>query len=60
MMLRGAKNAMIVADHSKIGRTGFSRVREQLDRIQLVTGGGAEEALEALQEAGVQITRVSC
>lgn len=60
MMLRGAKNAMIVADHSKIGRTGFSRVREQLEQIRLVTGGGGEEALEALREAGVRITQVSC
>lgn len=57
MMMRSAKNIMIVADRSKIGRTGFTRVREQLGNINLVTDGGDPAALDALGEVGVRIKK---
>lgn len=55
MMLRGAKKAMIVADHNKIGRTGFTRVCDCTADICLVTDGGQAAALTALADMGVKI-----
>ena len=55
MMMRSAKKIMVVADRSKIGRTGFTRVRDNLDKICLVTDGGEAQHLAALTEAGVRI-----
>lgn len=57
MMMRSAKNIMIVADRSKIGRTGFTRVREQLSGINLVTDGGDQTALDGLGGVGVKIKK---
>ena len=57
MMMRSAKNIMIVADRSKIGRTGFTRVREQLSGINLVTDGGDQAALDGLGGVGVKIKK---
>ena len=55
MMMRGSKKSMVAADRSKIGRTGFTRVRDNLDKICLVTDGGEAEHLTALAEMGVRI-----
>lgn len=55
MMLRGAKRAMVVADRSKIGRAGFTRVCQCVQGMYLVTDGGDDEALASLAAMGVQI-----
>ena len=55
MMMRGAKKIMVAADRSKIGRTGFTRVRDNLDKICLVTDGGEAEHMAALADVGVRI-----
>ena len=55
MMLRSAKHAMIVADQTKIGRTGFTRVCDCAPNTCLVTDGGSPEAISALAELGVRI-----
>lgn len=56
MMAAGAKNKLIVADQSKIGRAGFSRVCECGADFVLVTNtGGDVQALEQLLECGVNI-----
>jgi len=57
MMIAGAKNKLIAADGSKIGRAGFSRVCECSGELILVTdGSGDEEALSQLVECGVRVT----
>ena len=56
IMLSAAKRTIIAADHTKIGRAGFTRVSEISDKICLVTdsiGEGQESA--ALREAGADI-----
>lgn len=55
MMLRGAKQAMVAADRSKIGRAGFTRVCQCVPGMYLVTDGGDDEALADLAAMGVQI-----
>jgi len=56
MMISGAKHAIVMADNTKIGRTGFSRVCECSDRLCLVTDRKApREALEALKTCGVKV-----
>ena len=55
MMLRGAKQAMVVSDSSKIGRAGFTRVCPCVPGMYLVTDGGDSEALAAMATMGVRI-----
>ena len=55
MMIRGAKFAMIVADRSKIGKAGFTRVSECGGSTCLVTDGGDTAALAALSEMSVKL-----
>ena len=55
MMLRGAKQAMVVSDSSKIGRAGFTRVCSCVPGMYLVTDGGDSEALAAMATMGVRI-----
>lgn len=56
MMAAGAKQQLIAADSSKIGRAGFSRVCECSPMLTLVTNdGGDPEALQQLKECGVQL-----
>ena len=56
MMAAGAKQRLIVADSSKIGKAGFSRVCECSALLTLVTNtGGEPEALAQLEETGVSI-----
>lgn len=56
MMAAGAKQRVIVADSTKIGKAGFSRVCECSGLLTLVTNpGGDAEALTQLEETGVSI-----
>ena len=56
IMSAGSKRTLIVADGSKIGRPGFSRVRECGPGLTLVTDATADRnALEGLREQGVEI-----
>ena len=55
MMLRGAKQTMVVSDSSKIGRAGFTRVCACVPGMYLVTDGGDSEALAAMASMGVRI-----
>lgn len=55
MMLRSAKHTMVVADHTKIGRTGFTRVCDCAPNMCLVTDGGPPEAISNLAQLGVRI-----
>ena len=56
MMAAGAKHRLIVADSSKIGKAGFSRVCECSELLTLVTNtGGDRDALAQLEETGVNI-----
>jgi DeoR/GlpR family transcriptional regulator of sugar metabolism len=43
LMIAQAKQVMVVADHTKIGRTGFARVCQRSDTTTLVTDDAAEE-----------------
>lgn len=56
MMAAGAKQRLIVADSTKIGKAGFSRVCECSSLLTLVTNtGGQPEDLAQLEESGVSI-----
>lgn len=56
IMSAGSKRTLIVADGSKIGRPGFSRVRECGPGLTLITDATADrEALASLQSQGVEI-----
>lgn len=56
MMAAGAKQRLIVADSTKIGKAGFSRVCESSSLLTLVTNaGGDRETLAQLEETGVSI-----
>lgn len=56
MMMTNAKNILIAADHSKIGRVGFIRLCSCSDRIRLVTDSLVDqEQLAALSEQGLSI-----
>lgn len=59
MMAAGAKQTIIVADASKIGRAGFSRVCECSEKLMLVTNeGGDRESLAQLRSRGLLINLV--
>lgn len=53
LMIARAKQVMVAADHTKIGRTGFARVCQRSVTTTLVTDSAAERvALEQLKESG--------
>lgn len=57
LMIDGARQVIIAADSTKIGRAGFMRVSDSLDRIHLVTGKDADKSeREALINLGAKIT----
>lgn len=59
MMLRSAKQGVILADHSKIGRAGFSRICESQPPIRLITDSQCDpQAIDALRECGLDVTVV--
>ena len=55
MMMQGAGCTLIAADHSKIGRAGFTRVRDCAPPLCLVTDCADPKALAELQEQGMRI-----
>lgn len=59
MMMDNARNILIVADSTKVGRPGFSWIRDCGGDVHLVTDDGGQAAgLEALRHKGVQVTVV--
>ena len=59
MMLMGAKSILVVADSSKIGNPGFSRVCDCSQRLNLITDTQADpQILAELQELGVDVISV--
>lgn len=59
MMLMGAKSILVVADSSKIGNPGFSRVCDCSQRLNLITDTQADpRILQELRELGVEIVKV--
>ena len=57
MMINGAANVIVAADHTKIGRTGFLRVCECKAGIHLVTDRrDASYGLDELRECGITVT----
>lgn len=59
LMSAGAKQTIIAADGSKIGRAGFSRVSPCSSELMLVTDPSADaEALEALRQQNVNVVFV--
>lgn len=56
VMSAGSKQTLVVADGSKIGRVGFSRVCACTEQLTLVTDESADvQALEQLRSQGVKI-----
>lgn len=59
LMMANAHKRLIAATGNKIGKAGFSRICDSDETIQLVTDTTCQkEALLALQERGVRITKV--
>ena len=59
MMMRGAKQALIAADHTKIGRAGFMKVCDCDNSITLVTDRAERtEELSKLYENGIKVIEV--
>lgn len=58
MMLERAKRTLVVADHTKIGRTGFSRICPLSAIHTLITdNGGNEAAIAAVEQRGIEVVR---
>lgn len=59
MMISGARNVLIAADGTKVGRPGFTWIQDCGEALRLVTDGGDQApSLEALRHKGVQVTVV--
>lgn len=58
MMIEGAAHALIVADNSKIGRAGFSRICECAEKLTLVTDAASPQTMAELSQCGMQIRNV--
>ena len=54
MMMDGAKKILITADRSKIGRTGFTRVRDCVPGLWVVTDSQDPLLRSELTELGIQ------
>ena len=59
MMMDGAKEVLITADHSKIGRTGFTRVRDCVPGVWVVTDRQDPQLCGELAELGIQFLPLS-
>ena len=57
MMIDGAAHALVVADSTKMGRTGFSRICECDEKLTVITNGGNTISNE-LTSCGMQINYV--
>ena len=59
MMIAGAKRALLVADHSKIGHVGFAQVCQYDEKFTLVTDARADEqAVRELADSGLKICSI--
>lgn len=59
MMIAGAKRALLVADHSKIGHVGFAQVCQYDEKFTLVTDARADEqAVRELEDSGLKICSI--
>ena len=59
MMIAHAKHVIIAADHTKIGRAGFTHICDASPEIQLVTNSlCSEDAVRELEQLGVEVTTV--
>lgn len=57
MMIERASNTLIVADHTKIGRVGFTRLHAVDASLQLVTDDKCDrDAVTDLENCGIQVT----
>jgi DeoR family transcriptional regulator of aga operon len=58
-LLRRARQVIVVADSSKIGKVAFARICQLSDVDELITDDGADaDAVSALRESGVEVTTV--
>lgn len=55
MMMNGAKNVLVAADQTKIGRAGFAWICGCNESLRLVTDGGDPNDLASLRGAGVEV-----
>lgn len=56
LMIQRAKQVMVAADHTKIGRTGFARVCQRSNATTLVTNDAANEVeLQMMRDNGWQV-----
>lgn len=59
MMIARSKQLLVAADHTKVGKAGFSRFHNVGPNIRLVTDGAVDgSAVEQLREMGVDVTIV--
>ena len=59
LMMANARKRLIAATGNKIGTAGFSRICDGDETVQLITDSSCnKEALQALQERGVQVIKV--
>ena len=58
-LLQRARQVIVVADSSKIGKVAFARICQLADVDELITDDGADaDALSALRESGIEVTTV--
>ncbi len=56
MMMSRAHRVIIVADHRKIGKAGFSRIQEVNERLCLITDSGCDQSvLSQLEQTGMNV-----
>lgn len=61
LMMERSGRILIAADHTKIGRTGFTHLHDIDASVELVTDTGCEkEAVEGLRELGMYVECVQC
>jgi len=59
MMIERARNTLILADHTKIGRVGFTRIHAITPSMRLITEGKCDKSTAAqLEEHGLAVTVV--
>lgn len=57
MMISGARRVLVAADHSKLGRVGFTKVCDRPENACLVTDGSAQSSdVQMLECAGWRVT----
>jgi len=57
LMMEQARRAVVAADHTKIGRPGFTRICDIGEGLQLVTDGAADvQVLRELERSGMTVT----